>query len=214
MGSPQNVVAMMGGVWRGLAMASRVVSGLLIILCVSCLSVGFAQIRGPLETSNAVRHDVWEPIRNIQPLPVQATQNMKPVYHIPHSLAPAQPDTVLQTQAGTTSAPATAQNFEGVGTGFPGFSVNSAPPDTNGAVGATQYVQWVNESFAVFNKATGAPIYGPAPRNTLWAGFGGKCETTNDGDPIVQYDKAADRWIMTQFAVSGGSPYYQCVAVS
>jgi hypothetical protein len=30
----------------------------------------------------------------------------------------------------------------------------------------------------------------------------------------VQYDKAAGRWIMTQFAVSGGAPYYQCVAVS
>src|SRR5262249_12148439 len=35
----------------------------------------------------------------------------------------------------------------------------------------------------------------------------------NDGDPIVQYDKLASRWIFTQFSVST-TPYLQCVAVS
>jgi hypothetical protein len=106
----------------------------------------------------------------------------------------------------------------GVGYGFTGpagtFTPDAAPPDTNGAVGATQYVQWVNESFAVFNKSTGNAVYGPATGNTLWRGFGGPCETNNDGDPIAQYDKAANRWVMTQFSVTGGPPYYQCVAVS
>jgi hypothetical protein len=104
-------------------------------------------------------------------------------------------------------------SFPGVGNGDYGFAPNAAPPDTNGAVGATQYVQWVNESFAVFDKATGARISGPVAGNTLWAGFGGGCQTNNDGDPIVQYDKAAGRWIMTQFSVST-TPYLQCVAVS
>ena len=56
-------------------------------------------------------------------------------------------------------------------------------------------------------------IYGPAAGNTLFSGFGGPCQTTNDGDPIVQYDQIANRWIMTQFAVSA-TPYRQCVAVS
>jgi hypothetical protein len=74
-------------------------------------------------------------------------------------------------------------------------------------------VQWVNEAFAVYNKATGALIYGPAAGNTLWSGFGGPCQSFNDGDPIAQYDKAANRWVMTQFAVSA-TPYTQCVAVS
>jgi len=105
-------------------------------------------------------------------------------------------------------------NFAGVGNGDYGFAPNAAPPDTNGAVGATQYVQWVNESFAVFNKSTGAIAAGfPKAGNTLWAGFGGGCQTNNDGDPIVQYDKAANRWIFTQFSVST-TPYLQCVAVS
>ena len=59
-------------------------------------------------------------------------------------------------------ATAGGQNFAGVGDGDYGFAPNAAPPDTNGAVGATQYVQWVNESFAVFDKVTGAKLYGPA----------------------------------------------------
>jgi hypothetical protein len=106
-------------------------------------------------------------------------------------------------------------SFDGVGVGLAGFTPNGVPPDTNGAVGATQYVQWVNTSFAVFNKATGALVYGPAAGNTLWQGFGGPCETTNSGDPVVMYDKAADRWVMTQFSINqSAGQFYQCVAVS
>src|SRR4029078_9454979 len=70
--------------------------------------------------------------------------------------------------------------------------------------------------FAVFDKATGALLLGPLDGNTIWDGFtgpGANCATNNDGDPIVQYDKAANRWILTQFSVST-TPYLQCVAVS
>jgi hypothetical protein len=82
-----------------------------------------------------------------------------------------------------------------VGDGNYGFAPDSAPPDTNGAVGATQFVQWVNESFAVFNKSNGAIVPGfPNSGNTLWSGFGGGCEINNDGDPIAQYVKLANRW--------------------
>ena len=38
-------------------------------------------------------------------------------------------------------------------------------------------------------------------------------QSNNDGDPIVQHDQLADRWIFTQFAVDA-TPYLQCVAVS
>jgi len=84
-------------------------------------------------------------------------------------------------------------------------------------VGAFQYVQWVNESFAVFDKSTGRIAAGfPKAGNTLWTGFGGPCEANNDGDPIAQYDKAAGRWVLTQFSVTNPSTngYLQCVAVS
>ena len=104
-------------------------------------------------------------------------------------------------------------NFEGLGQGEYGFTPNAAPPDTNASVGSTQVVEWVNESFAVFDKATGALVYGPAAGNTLWTGFGGGCATNNDGDPVVHFDRIAQRWIFTQFSVST-TPYLQCVAVS
>ena len=113
--------------------------------------------------------------------------------------------------------PALSQNFAGVGNNFTGpagtFVVNSAPPDTNGDVGPNHYVQTVNTDYAVFSK-TGAVLLGPIPINTLWSGFGGFCQSNNDGDPIVLYDPISDRWIISQFAVPSGGPYSQCVAVS
>jgi len=105
-------------------------------------------------------------------------------------------------------------NFPGLGAGDYGFTPNTAPPDANGAVGATQYVQWVNTSLAVFDKNTGALILGPIPGNAPWQGFGGSCETTDDGGVIVLYDKLASRWVLAKRAVTGGPPYLECVAVS
>src|SRR5262249_41617422 len=101
--------------------------------------------------------------------------------------------------------------FPGVGQG--NFSISSDPPDTNGSVGKTHYVQWVNTGLAIFDKTTHQPVLGPVDGNLLWSGFGGNCENFNDGDPIVLYDKAADRWLSTQFAVRQ-SPFSQCIAVS
>ena len=142
-------------------------------------------------------------------------QHTREVKHIPHLNGPGV-DTVVQGAPSTSTAAATTAGtgFDGIGNGAYGFVPNAAPPDTNGAVGSTQYVQWVNESFAVFDKTTRLPVYGPVTGNTLWKGFGGECEARNDGDPIVKWDQAAQRWVMTQFAVPTGGPYYQCVAVS
>jgi hypothetical protein len=108
-------------------------------------------------------------------------------------------------------------NFNGVGSGFSGpagsFTVQSAPPDPAGDVGPNHYVQMVNSAFAVFNKSTGTVLAGPLNTNTLWSGFGGGCETNNDGDGTALYDPIADRWIISQFSVST-TPYLECVAVS
>jgi hypothetical protein len=127
------------------------------------------------------------------------------------------PDKTAQTFAGSSlSAPtATGLSFEGIGTGIPGFAPQFNPPDTNGRVGAKQYVQWNNASFAVFNKTTGALLYGPAAGNTLFQPLGGECAIHNDGDPVVSYDILSGRWVISQFLV-GGSPDFshQCIAVS
>ena len=166
----------------------------------------------------AAQHDHLPSLRGIFPKPEDLSEgkHVREVKHIPHLSAPGNVvDSSVQGLPGVSSAALTTAGlgFAGVGNGDYGFIPNAAPPDTNGAMGATQYVQWVNESFAVFDKTTGTRFYGPATGNTIWAGFGGGCETNNDGDPIVKWDNFAQRWVMMQFSVST-KPYLQCVAVS
>jgi len=168
-----------------------------------------------------VHHDTLSSLRGIVPDPAGYGHYHPRVEHqIPLPYTPAgQIDGALQDYRGPSAlfAPTFGSGVDGVGNGFSGpngsFTVQYAPPDTVGAVGATQYVQVVNVGFAVFDKATKNVVYGPAPTSTLWSGFGGQCQTANDGDAVVVYDKVANRWIISQFAV-GTTPYLQCVAVS
>jgi hypothetical protein len=121
-------------------------------------------------------------------------------------------DPVVQhTMAPDVAMPNPILSFDGIG--FPGVSCNCAPPDTDGEVGNTQFVQMVNEGFQIFNKATGATVAGPTGISALWAGFGGVCETSGHGDPVVLYDQMAQRWVISQFA-GGSIPTDECIAVS
>ena len=108
-------------------------------------------------------------------------------------------------------------DFEGVGNGATNncpsvAGIEVAPSDANVAVGDTQVVQWVNLCLAVFDKATGALLAGPFPGNHFWAGFSSTCSTTNDGDPIIQWDKANHVWVASQNVFS--SPFLTCIAIS
>ncbi len=102
------------------------------------------------------------------------------------------------------------------------FGFAFVPPDTNGAVGASQFVQMVNVTIAVYDKATGALELGPAAIHTLWTGFGGLCEFgggtptfADGGDPIVLYDHLAGRWLVSQLQYNSTfTQTAQCVAVS
>jgi hypothetical protein len=198
----------------------------LITLTVLSLAIGVALPRlarsgNPFDIEVIVEdgHEFHKPLRDVEPPNKQTNPPRVMPLGRPHPGAGSieAADTVVQ-KTPLAAAPTTAGlGFDGVGRGFTGpqgsFTVDAAPPDTNGAVGTTQYVQWVNESFAVFDKATGAVLKGPLPGNTLWSGIGNGCATNNDGDPIVQFDKINQRWIFTQFSVST-TPYRQCVAVS
>jgi hypothetical protein len=170
-----------------------------------------------LEVSSAVKHDVSQALRTIPPMVEPADAKHEQFKGKPQSRPKStSPDGALQLASGSRVVTTAGLNLLGVGQGFVGpsgaFQVSVAPPDTNGAVGTTQFVQWVNASFAVFDKLTGAVVYGPAAGNTLWSGFGGGCETHNDGDITAQYDKAANRWVMAQPVFT--SPFMFCIAVS
>jgi Abnormal spindle-like microcephaly-assoc'd, ASPM-SPD-2-Hydin len=167
-----------------------------------------------------LKHDLSRPLAELGRMtPAQPNQfsprvlKVLPTGPVPPVPQYAVADAALQQQALPALSTTLGLNFEGLGLGQYGFVMQAAPPDTNGTVGATQYVQWVNTEYAVFDKSTGALLAGPFEGNSVWAGFGGGCEDNNDGDPIVQYDKMAQRWILTQFSVSS-SPALQCVAVS
>lgn len=81
------------------------------------------------------------------------------------------------------------------------------PFDPSGAVGPNHYVQMINSTtFKVYNKTTGAVILTGTLGN-LWSPA-----TGNAGDPIVMYDKAADRWFLAQFGSSSDKKIY--IAVS
>jgi hypothetical protein len=174
-------------------------------------------LRGP-SVSLAAHHDSSPPLMLMAPAERQQRVEREPK---PVPLGPAghftqEPRVAVQTSVPPLLIPTTALNFDGVGNGFSGpagtFTVNSAPPDTNGDVGPNHYVQTVNTDFAIFNK-TGTAVFGPVPINTLWSGFGGGCQTNNDGDPTVVYDPIANRWVISQFSVTT-TPFLQCVAVS
>lgn len=196
------------------------------VLASICATTAFAQSHGKVEVSGAVQHDTLHSLRDVVVNPADFKKMRDRVEHdipLPH-VPDNQTDGAIQSFAdrGTFAPTPLISAVDGVGNGFSGpngsFTVNSAPPDTNGAVGATQYVQIVNSGFAVFSKSTKAAVYGPVPTNSLFFGFPGICSTTNDGDATVVYDKAANRWVISQFAVTGAGtasvPYLQCVAVS
>lgn len=134
------------------------------------------------------------------------------------------PDPVAAPLAGPLRGVTVFNNFDGQSAqdnrNLFGFAF--VPPDTNGAVGATQFVQMVNVTIAVYDKSTGALQLGPAAIHTLWAGFGGLCEFgggtptfADGGDPVVLYDHLAGRWLVTQLQYNTTfTQSAQCVAVS
>jgi hypothetical protein len=117
-------------------------------------------------------------------------------------------DSVLQTHVPTTLNVTLGLNFDGVP------AVQYSTSDVNGSVGATQYVQYTNWRFSVYDKTTGAKVLGPSSESVLWTSLGGPCAKSNDGDIIVLYDKQAQRWVFTHHALAVGGPFYQCFAIS
>ncbi len=175
------------------------------------------------------KNDVSPPLRDIVPIPVamkpgEAERELEQIPLIGHV---NRPDTVVQRDFGSLSSlamPATFRNFDGLNQAE---SCGSClPPDTNGEIGLRHYIQTTNSAFKIWGKFGGTSttpplLYGPAGINTIWTTFGGLCQNTNRGDPIVLYDQLADRWFISQFAFNVGGfpvhpipPFDECIAIS
>src|SRR5437588_4822115 len=178
-----------------------------------------AQQFGETTVIRALRSDLSRPLHD-QPLiwpPAQAEHEANLNPKIPHQHQDG-PDPVIQSSfwqrmINTPAIPGPVLTWNGIL--YPGVGCNCAPPDTDGEVGKTQYVQMVNEGLQVFDKVTGTSVFGPVAIGSIWSGFGGACQS-GSGDPVVIYDQLADRWVISQFAVPTGAtvPQDECIAIS
>jgi hypothetical protein len=203
---------------------------MLYILAMSLgLSIFFISARADVQAANQILENIFEPVvlgpyfptqfnGSLLDLPtveggatssgeIQAprtTNRNLPVY-LPNFVDP-----VAQIWQGTGQMPEPDMNFPGLVKSQGGGWI---PPDTNGEVGANHYIQVVNIGIGIYDKSTGNALY-VASYNTFFQYAPSPCNNSNRGDVIVLYDHLADRWIVTDFSLPDGGPYYECIAIS
>ena len=167
------------------------------------------------KVSKAAAFDVSKPLRvlakgartvNFRGLPAERGPAIPNIGHTA--------DGVLQSRLPAPTIPGPLANFEGLSNqdNFNTFGFRVNPPDPNGEVGPSNYVEMINLVFGIYNKA-GTLLVGPVDTGTLWSGFAVSDCTDPSGDPVVIYDQFNDRWILTQFTTAGPE-YFNCVAIS
>lgn len=113
-------------------------------------------------------------------------------------------ETTVQKEMGTEKGTQLRVNINGQSAG------GSRPFDPSGAVGPNHYVQMINATtFRVYNKSTGSAMGSAQSLGALW-----NPDTQNNGDPIVLYDKAADRWFLAQFGSFFNNEIYIAISTT
>jgi Carboxypeptidase regulatory-like domain len=135
---------------------------------------------------------------------------------LPSKVSPS----AMASAAAQAPAPGPDSSFDGLD-----FATWGAghPPDENGDVGPTYYIQVVNTSIGIYDKSTGTRVAAFTFDAFMSQGnFGNLCDTDNFGDPVVLYDSFENRWFITDFAfqldgsgnVVNPPGAFQCFAVS
>jgi hypothetical protein len=194
-----------------------------VLFCLAAFAVGAASAAvklgdpagnpGRVHVVRDAKHDLTQPLRSLPAVPPRSRgrEMQTEMWRRPAGGVEA-PDAAIQGALGRAAAtmPAPILQFAGMSDATSGCGCT--PPDTNGEVGPHHFVQMANVALQIFDK-NGTSLLGPVDVNTIWAGFGGACQTENAGDPVVVYDQLADRWVISQFTDSK-APYFECVAVS
>ena len=179
----------------------------------SAPGLGGMGVSSPAKVVGRSRGYLTPPMRSLRSLPQKKSLLQRPDNEsLPLRVAIGNgfhPDGALQSAQGKDHTPAPTTTFEGVNN-----LCSCYPPDTNGDVGANHYMQYVNNSFAIWDK-NGNLVQAPRSGNTLFTGTP-HCSTLGAGDPVVLYDQFAGRFVASDFAFASIStpPYYQCIAVS
>lgn len=157
--------------------------------------------RLPLLAKVAAAEPVEDDEREYRPLPVLSFTG------------PRLADPVRQLSTPRPLSAPTAFSFDGLGEGFWGpqgnFQIPNNPSDATADVGPTAIVETVNDALAIFDRS-GSVLYGPVPFSQFFQGLFGCGAGSGHSDPVVRYDRLADRWVIA-VSVLGGS---FCIAVS
>lgn len=210
----------------------RVVAGCVVLVLLGSALPSAAQDRAAsrlqVEASSARHFDVLPSLPSALQKYARPSAAARQAHEIPNQVRPTPllkrhvpggPDPVRQLPSDAV-APlhANVRSFDGLGNAD-NEQVNGiriTPPDPDIDVGEDYIIETVNTLLAIYDK-TGALVAGPYPNDVFFSGFGGDCELENLGDPIVLYDDAAGRWLVSymSFNVQGGAiPGVECVAVS
>jgi hypothetical protein len=186
-------------------------SGALVVCCLALTTA--RALAQDANTKTIVRyptgHAVSRPLREL-PIDVLGLGDVEAPEPKPIPLgtrgvvSPARPDPLVQKEVQPNVSATKGIDFDGIGA--QGF----APSDVNLAIGPNHIVQTVNVRLAVYNKS-GAPLSGPTNFTTFFAPVGGAC-AAGASDPIVNYDRLADRWVISDVGI--GATFSECVAVS
>ncbi|MFY9676378.1 MAG: choice-of-anchor D domain-containing protein [Terriglobales bacterium] len=187
--------------------AGMVVRG--VILCgLAFTTLGFAKTN---KNNTIVTYPTFGVSGRVADMPVE--DSMMPFQMMPE---PRKSPNHVEMPAGFQDPVAQKQDIGGLvavkGIDFDGISSNGyAPSDSNMAVGPTEIVEVVNVLYQVFDK-NGNTIAGPTNIQNIFSGLAGDCSTSTYGDPVVLYDRQADRWLISM--IGSGSTTSECVAVS
>jgi hypothetical protein len=132
------------------------------------------------------------------------------------SRATSDPIGAVRQSTQAVSMPTPSATFPGITSAQSGCAC--LPPDTDGDVGPNHYIQAVNSSIKIIDKA-GNELLAPTTYNSFFSALGPATpcgNNQNDGDGFVFYDHLADRWVVSDFAFPAfpGTSFYQCIGVS
>jgi len=186
------------------------------IMCVFALTAAqaFAQ---PANTNATVKYpSAFAISQPLSELPIDTTgldeqgkeaPRPKPVPLGTRAGAPAAADSVLQKEVMPSVSAAQGAAFDGIA------AKGWAPSDANLAVGPNYIVQTVNSRLAIYSKS-GVLLSGPINLTTFFAPLVGNCKAGST-DPIVNYDRLADRWVISNVGYNTNATLFsECVAVS
>jgi len=183
----------------------------LITLLTNFVLAQSIQIDNKVEVIKCTEFRITKPLRDMVPMTEKQILDMQNEvkesadrkYRIPYMKSsnpdalPKGEDPAIQKNMGNKMMKAPLVSWNGQN--------GALPPDPTGSAGYNHFVQAVNSAYRIYNK-TGGSVPGGGPFNLGNLLFG-----SNDGDPIVMYDKFADRWFISEFGISGNKIY---IAVS